>query len=728
MRAHAPAAALLALAVVAVYAQVRHHDFVDYDDLRYVVENPTLALGFAEGVARDFAAPYYGNWIPLTSLSLRIDHALYGLDATGFLATNVALHGLATLLLFAALSRLTGAPGRSAFAAGVFALHPLHVESVAWVSERKDVLSGVFFMATLWAYALYAERPASRLRYAALALALALGLLAKPMLVTLPLVLLLLDLWPLGRLRLGRGDWPGNRALLREKLPLLALALLSAAITFAVQRRAGAVFDVEELPLAARIANAATASVVYLRQSAWPAGLAAFYPLPLGRPAFGPALAALALLAALTTGALRAAPRRPYLAVGWLWYLVTLLPVIGLVQVGMQAHADRYLYLPQIGLGIALAWGAVDALGSTPARRRGLAVAGVLTLVALGAVAWRQVGTWRDSLTLHQRIAAVNPESPRSQYHLGSVHLRQGDLTAAHEHYARAVQLDPRWAPPQLGLANLYAQRGELARALALYERALALDPRHAGGHASFAAALLAAGQRERAKAMFERATGLLTYDEGGTPMAARAWFGLADILWGDHELDAARRAFERGLEADPGHARGHASLGLVLLEAGRSDEAARALRRAGALGADHAELHLGLALVAEREGDLEQAVSHYRSALARVPGLHSAANNLAWILATHPDPARRDPAESIRLAEGAARALPDPEPELLDTLAAGYAAAGRFEDAAATAQRALGLAQARGDAALAETLLTHLALYERRTPLREEALRRPSP
>ena len=392
---------LLLASTLAVFFPVRDHEFVDYDDARYVVENPNLAEGLGrESVARAFAEPYFANWIPLTSISLLIDHELYGLEPAGYLRTNVALHAASALLLFFALLRMTRAPWASAFVAAVFALHPLHVESVAWVSGRKDVLCGLFWMLTLYAYARYAERPQSPGRYALVVTGVALALLSKPLAITLPFALLLLDYWPLGRLTSADSRRWLDRARLRrallEKLPLLALAGAAAVITYAVQEKIGVVRSAEfSLPL--RISNALLSYALYLRDAIWPSGLAAFYPFPHAGLPVGAVLAALLVLCGVSALALRGARSRPYLLTGWLWYLGTLAPMIGILQVGLQARADRYTYIPLVGPAIMLAWSGAALARRTRAARTALAIAGAGAVAALAVAASFQVAVWHDA-------------------------------------------------------------------------------------------------------------------------------------------------------------------------------------------------------------------------------------------------------------------------------------------------------------------------------------------
>jgi Tfp pilus assembly protein PilF len=703
--------ALLALwiATAAVYADVRSHDFVDYDDGPYVLENPWHRAGpSAETLLAPFLAPYHDNWIPLTWLSLELDYAWHGPVAAAFLATNVALHALAAALLLLALVRMTGRLGASAFCAGVFALHPLHVESVAWVSERKDVLCGAFFMLALLAHAVRAERPASRLRAGAVFAAGTLAMLAKPSAVILPIALLLLDVWPLGRAR--PGEPRSLLPLLREKLPLLALAAAVCAVTLVVQRGAGSTAFGEQLPFALRLANAAESTVWYAGRAFWPSGLAVFYPHPERIPAWRAAAAGAALL--LASGlALRAARARPWLAVGWLWFLLGLAPAIGLVQVGMQARADRYAYLPLLGLSLALAFD----LDARTAGRRGArilaAAAGLLALVGLGLVARAQVATWRDTRSLFERALAVTAGNHLAHHKLGSVSLGEGEPVRAEAHFREAVRLRPRWPLYRLALAEAVARQGRLEEARGHYEGALADDPGHAAGQAKLGAVLLALGREAEARARLERAL-LLPAEPGDAPARAVAELGLADLALRAGDREAARRGYERALALAPESAQALQRLGLLEAELGQGARARELLEGALERGGASEEVLLALGGIAEREGRAGEAVTRYRAALALAPGSAAAANNLAWILATSAEPGVRDGAGAVALMEPLVAR--HPEPAFLDTLAAGYAADGRLEAARASAARAESLARERGDAPLAAEIASHRARYAR--------------
>jgi tetratricopeptide (TPR) repeat protein len=470
----------LIAATFAVYGRVAGHAFVDLDDRIVIVENPLVLDGATPAsLLRAFLEPAEANWVPLTWISLQLGYALHGLAPAGFLLTNVALHALASVLLFFALLRLTGALWASAFVAAVFALHPLHVESVAWAASRKDVLSGVFFMLTLLAWARFAERP-TRARYATVALTLACGLLSKPTLVTTPFVLCLLDAWPLGRFAGVSGPRAVARRaadLLLEKLPLLALSAAASAITYAVQESVGAIGIGAQIPLAMRWTNALDSLRIYLAQSVWPSGLAVYYPHPLGGLGLPRLAAGAALLALLTALALASARRRPYLCVGWLWFLGMLVPVIGLVQVGVQAHADRYMYLPLIGLALAPAFLAAELVRERPRLRAPATAAAVLALVALALGAARQVGSFRDAVALHTRTVAVTEGSFLAHFRLAEALRRAGRLAEAERELRSALALEPRRATLRISLADLLVRRGRIEEAIAQLRLAAAADP-----------------------------------------------------------------------------------------------------------------------------------------------------------------------------------------------------------------------------------------------------------
>lgn len=469
-------AAGLAALVLAVYAGAGRLGFVGFDDASYVTDNPVVRRGLTrEGFAWAFTAFHSSNWHPLTWLSHMADVELFGPAAAWMHRVNVAWHLAGVVLLFLVLRRATGALWRSALVAAIFAVHPLNVESVAWVAERKNVLSGFLWIATVGLYVRHARRPRVA-SYLSVAACFALGLLAKPMLVTLPAVLLLLDVWPLGRARLDASLRHTAPRLLAEKVPLLLLSAASSAATVLAQGTA--LSTMEALPLGTRVAHAALAWVWYLEKLAWPAGLCAFYPHPAWRPgglgAGGVALAT-AVLAALTAVAVRERRARPWIAVGWGWYLVALLPVIGIVQVGLQGTADRYAHLPMIGVLLAAVWSIPEPRARWSRRAAGAGAA--VVLVSLAVTARAQVATWRDEEALFTRAVDAVPGNWLGWKNLGALRFGQGRHAEAEQAFRTAL----RWRPwdPDLwyDLAAVAALRGDAAAVAAHLERALALAP-----------------------------------------------------------------------------------------------------------------------------------------------------------------------------------------------------------------------------------------------------------
>ncbi len=604
---------ILVAATVAVYAQVRHHEFVNYDDYVYLSAIDTGVT--LDAIERTFTQHIVSNWIPVTWMMLLVDYELYGREPAGYHLTNVALHAANAVLLFWLLHLLTGATGRSAFVAGVFALHPLHVESVAWMSERKDVLSGLFFMLTLLAYVHYQapneSGPESRqprrsrrvLLYLCVVVSFALGLMAKPMLVTLPFVLLLLDYWPLERIgrtdRLVPIDWPDLGRAAREKIPLFVLAAAVSAAAILTQDLAGSLSDTAVLTIPRRAANALDSYWIYIGKSLWPSGLAAFYPHPI-ETAQGTRWIALGLgFAAITITSIVAASRRPYALVGWLWYIGMLVPVIGLIQVGSQAHADRYTYLPQIGITICVAWGAHEWLSP---RRWGHALLrgfGAAILIALAVTSWFQIGHWKNTIALHSHAASVTHDNFRAHNGLAAALRRAGRLEESALHYQRAASLAPRSGRTQIGRAEVLAELGRLDEAIEAYRIGLRIAPRHIRAHINLGHVLLRDGQIDESLLHFERA---LELDGGGGLVASGSLpflislhrgIGLALIERGRNATEGAQSSYDRAiehfeilLEMRPNDASAHVALAEALMLSGRSDEARTHLARGRELGA----------------------------------------------------------------------------------------------------------------------------------------------
>ncbi len=492
-----PVVVALACLVLAIYGPAVRHAFLpEYDDAKYVTDNPHVRTGLsARNVSWALTSvSYASNWHPLTWLSHMVDVQLFGLDARGHHAVNVLLHALNAARLFLVLRRMSGSHWRSALAAALFAAHPLNVESVAWVAERKNLLSTCLAILGIGAYLGYARGPRPG-RYLAVLAVFAGGLMAKSMLVTLPLVFLLLDYWPLGRRGLG--------GLLLEKVPLLLLSGAAGAVALRAQSGGSALASLASVPLAARIATSVAAYAAYLRTTVWPAGLSFFYPRP-DEALLSPAvLAAALLLLAGTVLALRRSGAQPSLAVGWGWFLGTLLPVVGLVQAGAQGRADRYAYLPAIGLFLIVAWGIP---GGRPRLGRAAAAAALLAVLGLGAAARIQVGSWRDGETLFRRALAVDPGNWVAENYLGLALLRAGRGEEAYAHVARAVALKPNYTDGLFNLAGLLHQRGSVCQAAEIYRRIIRLRPGDQDAHFNLGTILLRQGSPEAAAARFEAA------------------------------------------------------------------------------------------------------------------------------------------------------------------------------------------------------------------------------
>jgi tetratricopeptide (TPR) repeat protein len=518
------------------------NDFTGYDDPEYVTQNAHVNTGLsAANIEWAFGSAHSNNWHPLTWISHALDCTLFGLRPAGHHAMSLALHIANTLLLFLWLAGLTGAPWRSAVVAGLFGVHPLHVESAAWVAERKDVLSTFFFLLALLAYSAYSKHPGIA-RYCLVAALFACGLMAKPMLVTFPLVLLLIDRWPLAR--------KDGRRMLLEKLPLLALTGASCAVTLWAQRRGGAVAALDRLPLDLRIANAAVSYVRYLAKAAWPVRLAAIYPFPLGGIPGWKVGASAAAIAAITAACLLLRKRHPWLATGWCWYLVTLIPVIGVVQVGMQAMADRYMYIPMIGLLIAVVWEGARL------PRPAATCAAVAMLAACSLLMWRQTHVWHDGATLFAHAVTVTEDNFIAHDNLGVEFDRQGRSEEALEQYREAVRIRPgdrigekNYALAIFSKAQRLFQAGKLDDALPLFREGLRHQPGNSMAH-TYAGLIVAQDTSRMAEARLE-------FEEAvrGDALNVDAHYYLGVIHAAQGDLRGAAREWDTALRINPGFA-----------------------------------------------------------------------------------------------------------------------------------------------------------------------------
>jgi tetratricopeptide (TPR) repeat protein len=675
-----------------VFGQTLHHGFVNYDDDMYVYKNLHVIHGLTiTGVAWAFRSFYASNWHPLTWISHMVDVQLWGLNAGGHHFTNLLFHTLNVLLLFLVLRQATGRIWRSAFVAAVFAIHPLHVESVAWVAERKDVLSGVFFFITIGVYVWYARR-SSLWRYFAVILFLALGLMCKPVLVTTPFVLLVLDYWPLRRFagltppdgsgapRTAR-DW---RFLCLEKIPLLALSAASCLVTVLAQRTTLASAD--KLPFLFRVNNALVSYVAYIWQMIWPVRLAAFYPHPENHLRFWEVALAVLLLVLITVLAIVLRKKRPYVITGWLWYVGMLVPAIGLVQVGLQARADRYTYLPQIGLYLMVTWAAADVLALWRYGNRILAPAAA---VLIGVLAWRasvQTSYWRNSQTLWTHALAVTSNN----------------------------------AVAHLQLGNFFLDRNEVDAAIHQYRTALAIRPVYGGAENNLGVALEKKGRIIEAAAHFEKAINLGTLFLRQRPAEeAIAYYNVGIALAKEGKQDAAILYYQRALRDNPAYAEAYYAMGNSLLAERRFSEAIAQYEQALKFRKRYAEVQSNMAIAFLQQGNVPEAIRHWERTLEIQPDFAQALNNLAWLLATFPETSVRDGARAVKLAQRACRLSGDRDPSTLRTLAASYAETARFAEATATAERASALARSQGNTELAEILDSDVAHYQKNEPLR---------
>ncbi len=684
---------LLALTTLGVYSRVFTFGFLNYDDDLYVEKNPHVLGGASwNGVRWAFTARDASNWHPLTWVSHMLDCSIFGLNPCGHHATSLLLHILNSVLLFLVLQHMSRAQWRSALVAALFALHPLHVESVAWVAERKDVLSTFFGILTFWAYAVYAEKP--RLPRYLLVLGLfALGLMAKPTLVTLPFLLLLLDFWPLNRvpgIRCqvsavgGQVDpqstvhhpLPALWRLILEKLPLLALSAVSCVVTLWAQ--APSLASTASIALHSRLSNAVVSYFRYLVKTAWPVRLYVNYPYPPGWPTWYVVTASL-LVGCLSVIAVRAAKKRPYVFTGWFWFMGTLVPVIGLVQVGIQSMADRYTYVPLIGLFIVVAWGGYDLARKCQLRPAAFWSMPLLVIAACVPLTIKQVGYWRNNFTLFEHALRLNPNNFFAENNLAISYVNRGELEPALEHFIKSAKLNPHFGKIYSNIGQVQISLGRYEEAVEPFRTALRCDPKLASAHYGLAVTLEKEGNRAQA------IQHLVTAIE------------LAPDLWEAHD-----------------------ELGVLLQKEGKNEKALDHLFQAARLKPGSAVVRSHLAAALDQSGRATEAAAQYREALNLNPDMPGVLNNLAWMLATHPDPAVRNGTEAVRLAEHACQLTHYQAPLPVGTLAATYAEAGRFEEAIATARKAEALAAAEGkqelaakNRKLAELFGRHQAFHE---------------
>ncbi len=648
----------LILSTLLVFWQVRNFDFINYDDNHYVSENPHVLTGLTfDNIIWAFTTGQEANWHPLTWLSYMLDCQLFGPNPALIHIVSLLLHVANTLLLFAVLKKMTAALWPSAFVAAAFALHPMHVQSVAWIAERKDVLSTLFLLLTLLAYVGYVRCP-SVFRYVAALMLFAIGLLAKPMLVTLPFVLLLLDYWPLKRFstfdfrlpieknqkskiknqKFAQSFWH----LIIEKIPFFILSAVSSVITFLVQHSSGTIADINILPLESRVANAFLSYARYMGKMFWPQNLAVFYPFDAASFAFWQAALCVLLLLVVSFSVIYFGRTRRYLPVGWFWFVGTLIPVIGLVQVGTQSLADRYTYIPYVGLFIMIAWGLPDLLSKWPYRKIALGISMPIVITALGICAHRQVSYWNNSTTLFLRAIEVTQNNYVAHCNLAKDLRNQGKTVLAIEHFKKAYQIAPNYPDTVNGLGAALYDHGDFSEAIEYFQKAIQVKP-------------------------------------------------------------------------DSPYPRNN--LGFALQKQGKLNEAVAYFTQAVQIKPNFAEARNNLANALVLQGRFDEALDQFRAVLRLKPDWPEPMNTLAWLIATHPEIKGRDINEAIYLAGRACELTSYRNPSYLGTLAAAYASAGKFPEAIDTAQKAVTLADAAGQLQIKDAIQYQLTFYTQGKP-----------
>ena len=782
---------LLAVTTLAVYWPVIFNGFTNYDDGYYVTENAYIQRGLSwDGVVWAFGSLHgeHTYWHPLTWVSHMVDYELFGLRAWGHHGINLLLHTLNTVLVFLVFRRMTRSFWQSAVLAGLFALHPLQVDTVAWVAERKNLLSALFWLLTLQAYTRYAQEPGVgslkvKVFYGLSLLCFLCGLMCKPVLVTLPFVLLLLDYWPLNRFGLNNQSsrTGSSLSLVLEKVPFLALAAASCLVTVMAHRGLGMLDAATSPSLDLRIENATVSYVRYLGNTVWPLNLAVFYPYPKAWPTWKVAMSGLFLLG-VSGLAIHSARNRPYLVVGWFWFLGVLVPFIGLVQAGAQAMADRFAYVPLVGLFLALVWGAHGIANRWRYGAVALPLLAVTASVLCIGLTHRQIGYWKDDESLWRRALAITEGNGLAHLNLGAALLDKRQFDEAIGHLEESLRIEPVAQDAHINLAYALTKQHRLAEAGEHYQAALRLNPNDAGLHNDLGLTLARLGRMDEAIKHYSEALRLKpafaeVHYNLGLILAKRAKYlesaahfrevlrlrpedsnareKLKLALAAQEKLDQTSEPYRQALKSNPDDARAHGELGRVLLEAGRLDEAIEQCAEAARLDPKSVEAQYQLGAILARKGEVDQAarqfelaleldsnfamahyslgilcqhgnqmpkaLGHWREAARLSPQWPDPLNNLAWALATDPRTELRDGPEAVKLASRAAALTGTNNVRVLDTLAAAYAEAGRFTEAAATARQAQSAAAAQGQATLADGIQQRLESYIANQAYRED-------
>jgi tetratricopeptide (TPR) repeat protein len=726
----------LVLATLVAYEPVRKSDFVDYDDDAYVTKNPQVNSGITrESLVFFFTNSHGGMWHPLTSWSFMLGCQLFGLNPFWHHLTSLLFHIVNALLLFWVLKRMTGALWPSVFVVAAFALHPLNVESVAWVSERKTVLSCFFRLSTIAVYIRYSERPAIG-RYLLVFLVYGLCIMTKPVVVTLPFVLLLLDYWPLHRFHWGfqngAEDLPQHEPvgvscqklsvwrLVGEKVPLFILAGILSVITFVAQQRVGSVVPTEHWPLNLRIANALVSYISYIGKMIYPSRLAVLYPLPLGGPRLWQTIVSLLILAAVSAAVIYTARQRRYLIVGWLWYLGTLVPVIGLVQSGAQAMADRYFYLPGVGIFIMLSWFAAELSAKWRLSKIEVGMPVGLVFAILIFCTRMQVRHWRNNFTLFGHAAAVTKNNYIMRTYYGWAFLDDGQPEKALRHFREVLRVRPRYSEAReyMGMAFLdigkdLALEGKSDQAIEYFTGAIKTDPNNAESHNNLGAELVKVNRIDEAVEEFHEALRL-------EPKHHQVHNNLAVVYFKQGETDKAIAHWTEALRLKPDWTEVRKNLIRLAQRKKRREEAIAQYIQMLQRNPDDPNVHDKLARVFYRQGKIEQAIKHWTKAIGLKLDWAEVHNNLAWVLATIEDEKLRNPAEAIRLAERACELSEYRQAEMLDTLGVAYAAEGRFAEAVKAAEKGIELARQAEDEKMIDDIRSRLELYKINKPYRD--------
>jgi len=615
---------LLILTILVAYWQVKDFEFVGYDDGLYVTENSHVQAGLTcESIKWAFTTFHAGNWHPVTWLSHMLDIELYGLNPMGHHWTNLQIHIINTLLLFFILQYMTGALWQSAFVAALFALHPLHVESVAWVAERKDVLSTFFGMLTILAYIKYVKKR-NFLRYSLIFIFLSLGLMAKPMLVTMPFVLVLLDFWPLERLKYySLHQSPKLLSLIYEKIPLFIPVAISSVLTILAQKEVGALYTFEVLPITTRIANALISYNNYIIKTIWPQNLAVYYPHPFGSLPLWSVFGAALLISGSLFLSVYTIKKYPYIIVGLLWFLGTLVPVIGLIQVGSQAMADRYTYIPLIGLFLIIAWGGSDLLKKWTHKH--IVYAAVLSIAVFSALtvrSFQQTSHWKNGITLFKNAVNVIGNHPDLHYSIGIHFAVAGRYEKAIYHYKEALKIKPNHVEALFELGTVLYDYGKTDGAIFYLQKAIDKNPDHTNAHNNLANILYIQGKHEEAILHYKKILRI-------NPEYANAHSNLANIFYFQGKIDEAAFHFKKALDINPKHDGAHYNFGVLLVNQHQHKEALVHFAEIIKNNPDNKQAYNQIGIILLEQGKIETAKKFFAKAVQIDPGYKDAINNL---------------------------------------------------------------------------------------------------